>query len=319
MYFSIDWKYTLCYNSSTNSKGGNFMEENKNSFDKESFANLILKAKGSRTMTKFAEDSDMSVAHISRMVNQKLETAPSPETIKKLLPNGSSNGVTYEDLMIAAGHITAPMAAQLEFEFVFDEDTEEQKPIVVPRYSSDEKLIMEERDKRWEIQRIQEREDRIKFQSMCMSMIMSQISSLPFPWRIENDPNNRSFSFSRNLQINLIESPARIWHFEFKHFRNPSMDYDRPMRISPSFALNTWGRLAMLDLPNDLKYSIVTDSIEYYEMLFKRKPRNLDLNISIILIDIDNFRILKEQYVSYNHEADIEWLDKLRIATEYEY
>ena len=54
------------------------MSDVKKEYDKEKLSNLLLRAKGHRTMTKFAEDSGISVAHVSRMINKKLESAPSP-------------------------------------------------------------------------------------------------------------------------------------------------------------------------------------------------------------------------------------------------
>lgn len=74
------------------------------SFDKEQFAELLEKAKGDRSINKYASEIDLSPAHISRLLRKLLETPPSPETISKLA-QGAYNGVTYDSFMIAAGHI----------------------------------------------------------------------------------------------------------------------------------------------------------------------------------------------------------------------
>ena len=74
-------------------------------FDKELFAVLLKKAKGEdRSINKYAADIDISPAHISRLIRSKIDKAPSPETINKFAL-GAYNGVTYEMLMQAAGHI----------------------------------------------------------------------------------------------------------------------------------------------------------------------------------------------------------------------
>ena len=72
-------------------------------FNKERFAELLGKAKGDRSLNQFALHADVSSAHVSRLMRQKLSTPPSPETIKKLASK-AHNGVTYELLMEAAGH-----------------------------------------------------------------------------------------------------------------------------------------------------------------------------------------------------------------------
>lgn len=74
------------------------------SFDKKQFAELLEKAKGDRSINKYASEIDLSPAHISRLLRELLETPPSPETISKLV-QGAYNGVTYDSFMIAAGHI----------------------------------------------------------------------------------------------------------------------------------------------------------------------------------------------------------------------
>lgn len=73
-------------------------------FDKELFAELLRKAKGDRSINKYASEIDISPAHISRLLRKLIDTAPSPETISKF-SQGAHNGITYEMLMQAAGHI----------------------------------------------------------------------------------------------------------------------------------------------------------------------------------------------------------------------
>ncbi|MDQ4682984.1 hypothetical protein, partial [Stenotrophomonas maltophilia group sp. RNC7] len=74
-------------------------------FDKELFAELLSKAKGDdRSINKYAAEIDISPAHISRLLRKLIDAAPSPETIGKFA-QGAYNGVTYEMLMQAAGHI----------------------------------------------------------------------------------------------------------------------------------------------------------------------------------------------------------------------
>jgi len=76
-------------------------------FDKNRFAQQLKMAMGSRSINKYAGDSGVTSAHISRLLREKIDTPPNPDTIKKLA-EAASNNVTYEELMVAAGHILPP-------------------------------------------------------------------------------------------------------------------------------------------------------------------------------------------------------------------
>jgi len=69
---------------------------------KETFANLLKEAKGNRSINQYANEVDISAAHISRLLRSLVDSLPSPDTISKLA-KGAYNGVTYSELMLAAG------------------------------------------------------------------------------------------------------------------------------------------------------------------------------------------------------------------------
>ena len=73
-------------------------------FDLVTFAILLAKARGDRSINQYASAVDVSAAHISRLLRQLVKSPPSPDTISKFA-GGAANGVTYTELMIAAGHI----------------------------------------------------------------------------------------------------------------------------------------------------------------------------------------------------------------------
>ena len=73
-------------------------------FDLVTFAILLGKAKGDRSINHYAIAVGVSAAHISRLLRQLVKSPPSPDTISKFA-GGAENGVTYTELMIAAGHI----------------------------------------------------------------------------------------------------------------------------------------------------------------------------------------------------------------------
>mgnify|MGYP000559921173 FL=1 len=65
---------------------------------------LLKIAKGDRSLNRFAEDSGVDAGHLSRVIRGMMVKPPSPETLKKIADK-AQNGVTYEQLMIAAGHL----------------------------------------------------------------------------------------------------------------------------------------------------------------------------------------------------------------------
>jgi hypothetical protein len=73
-------------------------------FDKEKFARMLMLAVGDRSLNEYGRMTGISAAHISRLTRGKLDAPPNPQTIKQLT-QFAQNGVTYEDMMIVAGHI----------------------------------------------------------------------------------------------------------------------------------------------------------------------------------------------------------------------
>lgn len=80
-------------------------------FDKTAFATLLIQAKGDRSINEYALHSGVTAAHISRLSRALLDAPPSPQTIQKLADKAYNN-VTYDDMMIAAGHITKKNATE---------------------------------------------------------------------------------------------------------------------------------------------------------------------------------------------------------------
>ncbi|MCL6634597.1 MAG: S24 family peptidase [Peptococcaceae bacterium] len=76
-------------------------------FDKKKFALLLARAKGERSINSYGNQAKVDPGYISRLLRQKIETPPGPGVIRKLADHAMP-GVTYEELMAAAGHIREP-------------------------------------------------------------------------------------------------------------------------------------------------------------------------------------------------------------------
>lgn len=70
----------------------------------DNLINLINKAKGNRSLNRFADDCGIDAGHLSRVLRGKMVNSPSPDTLRKIADN-AHNLVTYESLMTAAGHL----------------------------------------------------------------------------------------------------------------------------------------------------------------------------------------------------------------------
>lgn len=76
-------------------------------FDKDAFAKLLEKAKGDRSINQYGKYCDVDPGYISRLLRGLRDQPPSAEIINKLASR-AYNGVTVEQLMVAAGYISDP-------------------------------------------------------------------------------------------------------------------------------------------------------------------------------------------------------------------
>ena len=72
-------------------------------WNKKIFSLLLEQAKGDRSLRQFAFDCDISYAQMRKLVYMVQENPPRPKLIKKIAEH-SVEGVTFDDLMFAAGH-----------------------------------------------------------------------------------------------------------------------------------------------------------------------------------------------------------------------
>ena len=78
-------------------------------YDDEKFSSLLKAAIGStRTITEFSKNCGVARPYISKFLNRKLDTPPSPDVISKFA-NNARNGVTEDELSAAAGYIDDPV------------------------------------------------------------------------------------------------------------------------------------------------------------------------------------------------------------------
>lgn len=75
-------------------------------FNKEKFSSLLKDAIGSnRTITEFSNECTLARPYLSKFLNCKLDTPPSPEAIAKIASKARNN-ISECDLLVAAGYTT---------------------------------------------------------------------------------------------------------------------------------------------------------------------------------------------------------------------
>lgn len=73
------------------------------SFDREKFANLLRQMMGDCTQRGFAQKCGVSLSYIAKLLNERLDSAPTPKMIQKIA-SALTDEAAYYDLLSAAGY-----------------------------------------------------------------------------------------------------------------------------------------------------------------------------------------------------------------------
>ena len=72
------------------------------SFDKLTFAKVLSAAKGNRSINQFGTACNVDPGYLSRLLRGLLNGPPGPAILARIAAQ-ADNGITYRDLMLAAG------------------------------------------------------------------------------------------------------------------------------------------------------------------------------------------------------------------------
>lgn len=221
-------------------------------FDKAAFASLLKKAIGTRKQAEFAEAAGISKEHLSRFINQRLDAAPSAETLNRIAQQ--TTAVSISDLYAAAGYIMDE----------FSEDT------ISTKEARAIKLIN--------------------------ATLISALTKFKTTWTIDTNFKGEG----RYLSICFENAPLHHWHF---HYMEHNIDSSIQQHLQKSYLNLIFKNLA----PQD-KYSFVTSSPSEYVAYKQKPPKNLQLNISVILVKNDTLSIVEETLLQNNHALSKEEL-----------
>ncbi len=137
---------------------------------------------------------------------------------------------------------------------------------------------------------------------LLMATITTSLSEVPFKWSYSPDTVTSGFY---DYIIQVHEAPFEHWCFHFIY--NDDLWYFNDGNI-----VNTLGSLILSEAPSKPKISFVFENQELYE-LYKETPIYLlNAYVSIILINIKEVCIIKEEYLNVNEE-DITALNSFNL------
>ena len=171
------------------------------------------------------------------------------------LASKAYNEVTYRDFMVAAGHIVAPYNAGDER--IVDPDS----PINRRRQVE----IMEK-----------------KF----IQVFLADLYTKPFKWSVEQSDRRSRFP---DMTLNIDYEGYNRWFLEFKW-----VPEDRMHIPFINFHM-LYGMIAITELLPTDKFTIAVNSESAYESLLKRPPLSLRANVYVMLVNLEEGKVVKEE------------------------
>ena len=226
-------------------------------FNIEKYSKLLSQAQGGRTQTKFAKDCGLSVAYICKHLNKRINKPPIPSTLKKIAAV-AANGITYEDLLDAAGY-----------------DVDKYGNTDINTLSDSSSTIQE-----------------LDFNKLATATITTALSNSNVKWFV----NGNSISNNTYYDMDIELQDCQITHWFFKFITIPSGSLSTNKEAFMECIYSHFGQLTLYaDIHT--KYSFVTASSELYNLVKSNPPTALATHISVILIDISTLSIRKEEYI----------------------
>lgn len=108
----------------------------------------------------------------------------------------------------------------------------------------------------------------------------------PFKWNVEKSEGIVMFP---DMILNIDHDGYKKWYLEFRGVLNDkgSIPFLRYNEI--------YGMIAMTELNPTDKFTVAVNTEKAYDYLLKRPPLSLRANLYVMLIDLDNGKILKEE------------------------
>lgn len=264
---------------------------------------LVKIARGDRTKRKYAEDSGVNVAIISRIENG--DYSPGKNVLERLTSSKAKpqGGITYKDLLEAANDnkqykkgIVAGMATGILNPFMI--------PAIVGGgviKAIDSSLETNGKNKKNEKEFLNEMKDFAtgmeRYKATATGAIIAKLAEEGIWCRVGKQDDTDFLLNYTDLVLMFKENEIDTWILSC--FTLNDENKNRKDFIK-SFATRFIDKLVHTEPNPRKKASFVVDDEELYEYLLELKDKNSYRgNLSIIQFDAKNVKIIKEEYISY--------------------
>ncbi len=214
-------------------------------YNPDSFAALVTRAVGNTKKKEFASLIEVTPEYLSRILNAKLANPPSITKIQAIA-NHASNGVTYAQLLQAAGYTyNASVSTSIDAPAALTENVK-------------------------------------KF---MQGTILTALPTLGIPCTMEQPNKDTCF----HLSVSFADGAISHWHFYFL--------YNSSTEQMNNALSSLYSGLIFETMSDTEKISFVTTSEEEFDLYLNKIPANLNLNLSVILIQESTLSIKKESWL----------------------
>lgn len=272
------------------------VEDNSKQLAIHKVAILVKELIGDRSIRRTAEDAGVAASYITGILKER--HLPSADILRKLSsPNAKpQNGVTLEDLMVAAGYqndyvkeavkdVIYDGIVNIEGEMTTRSIYKEKSLDRVSKYSKflkDAYISPEKRKSR--MQEIS------MFEKLATGAVFKALADKGIAFSNAND-NVGIRGFKADMVINVSDQPIREWWFEYKYYLEKSYGFFEIKR--------TLGHFMFIEPEQDRKISLVINSRDVFEMLCGYKDKLAYRgDLSVILID-ETYSIVQEEYLAH--------------------
>lgn len=133
----------------------------------------------------------------------------------------------------------------------------------------------------------------------------------PFPF-VSNEINGKKIDSSCYNSYDWIIDREDFSYWTLYYF---SLSNNDPAFIKDQLD-KIYGRCARADFPANSKFSFVTYDKESYDVIVASAPLQLSLYVSVILLDLERPRVVKETYLKTAREASPEFRQKYALSTK---
>ncbi len=251
----------------------------KGNYDKQKVMELIELAAGDRSLRQYATDAGLSPGHLYRVKSGDYKLTPG--AIRQLTSEEANpqDNIGFEDLMNAAG---------------YQDDNQEQVMIL----SEDERP----RDTRHRKSEYEKNET--AFRNIAEGIILKSLlkKEMEFTNSSEAIEQSNNHKIRYDMCLKLKKEEIKEWWIEFKFLDSAR----KSSRMMGRRIINMiFGRLLSTPSKKTRKISIAVNDPVFFDQISEYKNQtSYRGELSVMLIDTDNFKVEKEVYLSHFDEND---------------